>query len=100
MEGNQQFLDVGREYRVTAVRGVRTYVEWASHVNGGCGCTEVNITHPDGVRVDTSLWRRVPVRGIAITILAIPVLTLGTVTILRLVRGRERDDEYLGFDEP
>lgn len=94
--GNEEFLDVGREYRVTAARNVRTDVEWASHVNGGCGCTLVNITHPDGVRVDTSLWARIPFRGIAVVILAIPVTTLLAVTLVRVIRGRESDAEFLG----
>lgn len=94
--GNEEFLDVGREYRVTAVRNVRTDVEWASHVNGGCGCTLVNITHPDGVRIDTSFWARIPFRGIAVVILAIPVMTLVAVTLVRVVRGRESDAEFLG----
>jgi len=100
VDGNEEFLDVGDEYRVTAARDVRNDVEWASHVNGGCGCTAVNITHPDGVRIDTSLWARFPIRGLTIAVLAIPVLTLGTVTVLRIVRGRESDDEFLGYDGP
>ena len=96
VSGNEEFLDIGREYRVTTVRNVRTDVEWASQVNGGCGCTLINITHPDGVRVDTSLWARIPFRGIAIVILAIPLATLVAVTLVRLVRGREGDAEFLG----
>lgn len=96
VSGNEEFLDIGRDYRVTAVRGVRTDVELASHINAGCGCTLINITHPDGVRINTSLWARLPVREIAYGVLAIPVATLATVTLLRVVRGRESDEEFLG----
>jgi len=102
--GNEDFLEVGREYRVTAARNVRTDVEWASHVNGGCGCTLVNITHPDGVRIDTGLVARlnraVPFKKIALGLLAIPVATMVLVAAHRLVRGRDRDlMQDMPFDE-
>jgi len=108
--GRENFLDVGEEYRVTAVRSVRTDVEWASHVNGGCGCTEINITHPDGARLDTGvlarLDRMLPFRTIAFGLLAVPVATLVVVAVHRLVVGRDRDlmrdmpfDEWVDIDD-
>lgn len=96
VSGNEEFLHIGERYRVTAVRNVRTDVEWASHVNAGCGCRLINITHPDGVRVNTSFWARVPWRAIAVVVLAVPVAAIAGVTLNRVVRGRESDDEFLG----
>jgi hypothetical protein len=48
------------------------------------------------VRIDTSLWARIPWRGIAIALLAIPLTTLVVVTLVRIGRGRESDGEWLG----
>jgi hypothetical protein len=105
VEGNEYLLDVGTTYRVTALRNVHPAAEWATHINGGCGCQEINITHEDGVRVNTGLWARVkhavPFGKIAIAILAIPVLTMTAVSVNRARDGRRRHigTDDLPFDE-
>jgi hypothetical protein len=58
------------------------------------------VTAVRDVRIDTSLWARFPIRGLTIAVLSVPVRTPGTVTALRILRGRESDDEFLGYDRP
>ena len=96
VDANVDALEVGETYRVGAVRRPQGEVELVSRVNGGCGsCDEVNITHPNGDRLDTGLWKAITetafVRWGVRLFLVVPVLSIIGVVIYRLRRGPDHD---------
>jgi hypothetical protein len=101
-EGRLNLLDIGRRYRVTAAEFDDGTLE--SHLNAGCGCREINITHPDGVRVDTGLWAQMndaaPIKEALIALVALPAAVIAIFVILRLRRGPDGDPyEDMPYDE-
>lgn len=90
------FLDVGRNYRVSATRafGEPTAFETTIAGSSSCDCGD-GIRHEDGGVIDTSWWtgvnRNYPVRAWTILILGIPIITLVAVSVNRLRRGGDHD---------